>query len=404
MGDSVYFVIPAGVVLSREGDAWIREDRVRGVALPVYVGKMIYVGNWAAAPATHDGVNGGAGRLDLAPEFLLDAGELRHAPYAGARVVFRDIARTTDRRSFVSALVPAWYPCGNKTPLLGSRSDVAAKLALNAALTSLTFDWGVRQRMSGTTLNWHIVESLALPPPKSAPEALIRQYARLALSDIHFAPDWLRFGTGVTTQTAARTPHERIRVTAMVDAAIAAIMGLSTSDLRHILAECDLPNGAPPTHPKGFWRVDKDRLPEQRQTVLTLLAFKALHQHGNGDPRRGLSSFLTGQADDWPLPETIRLADHGLGQDARAQHHQPVASPLGPRFYDWQLAQTADESTRERHLHARNLLGELAYARLLRELERPHRQLTDERLPEVAEQRGRYEAGQADQDRTDILD
>ena len=257
--------------------------------------------------------------------------------------------------------------------------------------------------MSGTTLNWHIVESLALPPPKPTPEALIRQYARLALSDIHFAPDWLRFGTGTTTQTAARTPHERIRVTAMVDAAIAAIMGLSTSDLRHILAECDLPNGTPPAHPKGFWRVDKDKPPEQRQTVLTLLAFDALHQHGNGDPQRGLT-LPTGQADGWPLPETIHLADHGLGQDARAQHHQPVASRLGPRFHDWQLAQTADEGTRERHLHARNLLGELAYARLLRQLERPHAKPAEERLPRVAEQRARYGADQADEDQTDILE
>ena len=33
--------IPAGVVLSREGDAWIREDRVWNVALPLYQGIMI---------------------------------------------------------------------------------------------------------------------------------------------------------------------------------------------------------------------------------------------------------------------------------------------------------------------------------------------------------------------------
>ena len=33
--------IPPGVVLSREGDSWIREDRVRDVALPLYEGRMI---------------------------------------------------------------------------------------------------------------------------------------------------------------------------------------------------------------------------------------------------------------------------------------------------------------------------------------------------------------------------
>lgn len=33
--------IPAGIVLSREADAWIREDEVEDVALPLYEGRMI---------------------------------------------------------------------------------------------------------------------------------------------------------------------------------------------------------------------------------------------------------------------------------------------------------------------------------------------------------------------------
>ncbi len=390
--------IPAGVVLSREGDAWIREDRVRDVALPVYVGKMIYVGNWAAA---HDGSAGCGGRLDLAPEFLLGAGDLRHAPYGGARVVFRDISNSTNERSFVSALVPGWYPCGNKTPVLGSRSGTEERLKLNAMLTSFAFDWGVRQRMSGTTLNWHIVESLALLPPTPLPRELSRQYARVALSDVHFAPDWLRLAPPPTTHTAARTPHERLRVTALVDAVIAATMGLSKADLHHILAECDHPNDAAPKQPKGFWRVDKDKPPELRQTVLTLLAFESLLEHGNGGATAG---FLTAAADGWPTPETVRLADHNLGHDDRAKRHQPVATRLGPRFHDWQLAQTAAEAMRERHLHARNLLGELDYARLLRQLERQDRPSTSEPLRQVADEQAEYEVRQPDGDQPDILE
>lgn len=57
-----------------------------------------------------------------------------------------------------------------------------------------------------------------------------------------------------------------------------------------------------------------------------------------------------------------------LGHDERAKHPQPVASRLGPRFYDWQLAQSAEESWRECHLHARNLLGEQGYRELLDEI------------------------------------
>ena len=69
------------------------------------------------------------------------------------------------------------------------------------------------------------------------------------------------------------------------------------------------------------------------------------------------------------LPETLRLADYGLGHDDRAQQHQPVRECFGPRFYEWQLAQSPEESWRECHLHARNLLGETGYRRLLAEIE-----------------------------------
>ena len=65
------------------------------------------------------------------------------------------------------------------------------------------------------------------------------------------------------------------------------------------------------------------------------------------------------------LPETLRLADSGLGHDDRAKERQPVASRLGPRFYDWQLTQTLEESWRECHLHARNLLGGAGFEGLL---------------------------------------
>ena len=68
------------------------------------------------------------------------------------------------------------------------------------------------------------------------------------------------------------------------------------------------------------------------------------------------------------LPETLRLADYGLGHDERAKEHQPVRECFGPRFYDWQLAQTPEESWRECHLHARNLLGPEGYQDLLDEL------------------------------------
>jgi hypothetical protein len=96
-----------------------------------------------------------------------------------------------------------------------------------------------------------------------------------------------------------------------------------------------------------------------------MVAFQELQrivEECQGDAWHGLELFLS-KDDGWKLPETIRLADFGLGTDDRATHAQPVAVTLGPRYVDWQLAQSVEESWREVRMHTRNLLGEDARSR-----------------------------------------
>jgi hypothetical protein len=113
--------------------------------------------------------------------------------------------------------------------------------------------------------------------------------------------------------------------------------------------------------PRLFWRNDEELDPELRHATLTQVAFKDLEeriQAAGGARDAGIAAFMTqNDGEGWLLPEALRLADHGLGHDERAKHPQPVASRLGPRFYDWQLAQTAEESWRECEIHAENLQG-----------------------------------------------
>ena len=182
-------------------------------------------------------------------------------------------------------------------------------------------------------------------------------------------------------------PGERLRLRAMVDAVACATFGLDAADLRHVLRDCDLPtdavgprsSAAASLDPRGFWRVDRDKVPELRHTVLTLVAFHDLQakiDSVDGDREKGIGAFLSqNDGEGWTLPETLRLADYGLGHDERARQHQRVASRLGPRFYDWQIVQSADESWRECQLHARNLLGEHGYA--IRIIELIERQVTE---------------------------
>jgi hypothetical protein len=110
---------------------------------------------------------------------------------------------------------------------------------------------------------------------------------------------------------------------------------------------------------KGFWRVDKEKDPELRHTVLAQVAYADLCA-------QGLEAFLTGpDGDGWQLPETLRLADYGLGHDTRAQAPQPVAPRLGPRFLDWQLQKDPAQSWQECEAHARQLEALWSHARTL---------------------------------------
>jgi hypothetical protein len=164
----------------------------------------------------------------------------------------------------------------------------------------------------------------------------------------------------------ALTQHERMRLRSIADAIVASAYGLTADDIDTVFHQCDLPlnllqdsDVLAGLDPKGFWRVDKDKDPELRHTVLTLVAFHDLEakiRAVGGDREQGIEAFF-GQNDGegWMLPQMLRLVDYGLGHDERAQHPQPVASRLGPRFYDWQLAQTAEESWRECELHARSM-------------------------------------------------
>ena len=111
--------------------------------------------------------------------------------------------------------------------------------------------------------------------------------------------------------------------------------------------------------PKGFWRVDKEKNPELRHTVLAQVAFADL-------TTQGLDAFLAGpDGDGWQLPATLRLADYGLGHDDRAQAPQPVASRLGPRFLDWQLEKDPAQSWAECAAHAAQLDALWKHARQL---------------------------------------
>ena len=415
--------IPEGVIFSREGNAWIKEERIEDVALPLYQGIMIQ----PFMPSARGWLSGtglrakwdytDSEKLVWNPQYLMSRDVVcQEIRVNSLKIGYREVARSTDARSFIGAILPD-FPCGHKVPILysehPSKERTAAVLAL---MNSFVFDWLIRERLGAAALAWYVLKEAALPV-----EVPMRSFAylveKLNLFPNIFAPE---NANHTTCAKGALLPGERIRLRVMIDAMAVFTFGCDTDDLHHILQHCDLPvsdtmsgvSDRVTFDMRGFWRIDRQHPPELRHTVLTLIAFRDLEQkirQAGGDQTQGINAFLTqNNGEGWLLPETLCLADYGLGHDDRAKQPQPVASRLGPRFYDWQLTQTTEESWRECHLHARNLLGESDYRQLLENINNPHQQ--DQKnvpLAKVAEEPATYtsetpdrrqdrEAGQSD--------
>ena len=104
-------------------------------------------------------------------------------------------------------------------------------------------------------------------------------------------------------------------------------------------------------------------------TVLTQIAFQNCWSMGGTCDDR-LSGFLNqNDGEGWQIPEEIDLGEYGLGEGSGGR--VTVRSRFGPRYFGWQESQGVEESWRECHLHARNLLGPSGYASLLAELRFP---------------------------------
>jgi len=404
--------IPEGIVISRDKLAYIVEDQialerrtvrasegdevelsVSAIALPLYEGRMIDQFDFS-----QKGWISGAGRTavwqvnDFAnkivlPQFLMlkfDAEQSIGARLGECRLAFIDVASATNART-AKATLSTRLPCGGSAPTLTlDRNGVRSLLTLLAIFNSFVADYVFRFHVGGLHLKPYHLESLPVPREGRVCQAVAELAATLTFITPFFAPEVLRFhGTNTVASSWLRqqalTPGERTRRQVMLDAIIAVHYGIGENDLRSMFMHCDYSRAeiirrvrGKNLPPNGFWRVDKEKHPEHRQSILTIVAFHDLQEKiaACGDEvTAGIEAFCNqNDGEGWLLPEMLCLADYGLGHDERANDHQPVRECFGPRFYDWQLAQTPEESWRECHLHARNLLGAEGYQALLDEL------------------------------------
>lgn len=361
------------------------------LALPLYEGRMIDAFDFSAKAwisgkgraAVWDPILWSEKRFG--PQYLIGLEDSRNSKYVDLRrpvVIYKKVTSSTNQRTLYATVSTRAPSCDSAPVLMPVGNRLWNSLTMTGILNSMVCDYTFRRRMSGVTVTWQYMSET--PCPKASHHLLPCLVARLALAHVHFSPEWLSLAAGQISgqwkKNWACTDHERRRLRVVIDAIATSLYDLTLADFAWIAKDCDWPTTdvcsksfAKNLDPKGFWRVDKDKDPELRHTVLTQIALRHLEEktrEQDGDLDAGIQAFLTqNDGEGWLLPETVRLADYGLGHDDRALEHQPVASRLGPRFYDWQLAQSAVESWRECHLHARNLLGEAGYQQLLAEIE-----------------------------------
>lgn len=81
---------------------------------------------------------------------------------------FRDIARATDERTFICSVFPK-VGVGNNLPILfvSKEKTIMNRQLQVANLSSIVFDFVVRQKVGGTHLNFFIVEQLPVLPPSA---------------------------------------------------------------------------------------------------------------------------------------------------------------------------------------------------------------------------------------------
>ena len=207
--------------------------------LPLFEGKMIHQYN----------------HLFASPKYWLDEREARkrllgkeedrgqRIDYQSYRLGFRDVARNTDERTCIMAMLPPNVFCNHKLPTaLVTRGDEHAidpkcSLFFCACMNSFVIDSLVRQRV---TTNLTFVTLYQLPMPRfhetdDSFHRIVERAARLICTAPEF--DALAKDVGIKSHTQGVTePSKRASLRAELDGLIAHLYGLTETEFAHILS------------------------------------------------------------------------------------------------------------------------------------------------------------------------
>jgi len=200
-----------------------------GVGLPLYEGKMIHQFTaYHAQPKYWVKEDKGRARLT----------NKTGTSYQQARLGVRTIARNTDERSLIAALVTPNAFCGNSIYIQHNELPANTQLFALSVMNSFCVDWILRFKIAAN-VNLFYLQQLPLPRLTAGHptfDALVRAAAQLTCTTPAYAALWEQVtGAAWTPDSGVTDPAARQAVRDTMDAQVAHLFGLSWDEFSHIL-------------------------------------------------------------------------------------------------------------------------------------------------------------------------
>lgn len=238
-----------------------------GEWVPLYVGRMIHQFDHRAASVkiNPESLHNPALSGDIAltqkadpdfvptPQYWVPADKVVFPSGLEWSIAFRDIARPTDIRTMIAAVVP-FVGLGNKAPILVTEDQKTYRQfgsCLVANLNAILLDYIVRQKVHGTNLNWYIVEQLPVIPldhyettyfgPKTAGEIIREAVLELTYTAHDMVPFARDMGyvdeNGKIKPPFVWNEERRLHLRAKLDAVFFHLYGIvDRNDVRYIFS------------------------------------------------------------------------------------------------------------------------------------------------------------------------
>lgn len=250
--------------------AWCEDD----AEAPLTEAEIVQLSNWMKVDECSLSVTRVASLLSIADGWMKE----RSPKWL---MGWRNIARATDERSFISAVMPL-SGVGHSMPLwtLASTPQLAAAFLGNT--TSLVFDYCVRQKLGGTNMTFGYFKQFPVLTPEKYSAADIQFIVPRVLELTYTAHDmsaWAR-DLGFDGLPFAFNPERRAQLRAELDAYYAHLYGLTCEELCYILDPSEVMGE---DYPSETFRVLKNKeLSEHKEYLTRRLVMDAWNALRNG--------------------------------------------------------------------------------------------------------------------------